>query len=93
MPAATVHPTAAAKSAGASRSHASEAAIALHARHPTVLIAAEDTVIARRAALFETLISEALVRREHPAIRAAGRSAAKPAGRTVRRIPTGHLPS
>jgi hypothetical protein len=56
-----------------------------------VLIPAEDTVIARRAALFKTLIFEALVRREHPAIRAAGRSAAKPADRTVRGIPTGHL--
>jgi hypothetical protein len=63
----------------------------LHTRHPTVLIPAEDTVIARRAALFKTLISEALLRRERPAIRAAGHSAAKPAGRTVRRKPAGHL--
>jgi hypothetical protein len=31
-----------------------------------VLIPADDTVIARRAALFKTLISEALVRREPP---------------------------
>jgi hypothetical protein len=45
--AAGAHPSTAAKSAGAPRSHASEAAIALHARHPTVLIPAEDTVIAR----------------------------------------------
>jgi hypothetical protein len=54
VPATTLHPTAAAahpsttaKSADASRSHASETAIALHARHPTVLITAEDTVVAR----------------------------------------------
>jgi len=85
--AAAAHPSTTAKSAGASRSHASEPAIALHARHPTVLIAAEDTVMACRAALFKTLISEALLRRERPAIRAAGHSAPGPPGRTVRRIP------
>src|ERR1039457_3127111 len=98
VPTATVHPTATAahpsttaKSASASRSHASEAAIALHARHPTVLIAAEDTVMACRAALFKTPISQALLRRARPAIRASGHSAAVPACRTVRRIPAGHL--
>src|ERR1017187_2092713 len=94
--AATAHPTAAAhasttaKSADAHPSHALETVFALHARHPAVLIPAECTVAARRAALLKALISEALLRRERPAIRTAGRSPAKPACRTVRRIPAGH---
>jgi hypothetical protein len=88
---AAAHPSTTAKSADASRSHASEAAIALHARHPAVLIPAEDTVLSRRATLFKALISEALLRRERPAIRAAGHNAAGPPARAVRPIPASHL--
>ena len=50
----------------APRSHAGEAVVALHARHPAVVITAEDTVIARPAALLKTRISEALLRRRPP---------------------------
>ena len=62
--------------------------VALHARHPTVVVTAEDTVIACPAALLETRISEAALRRALPAIQVLGRSAAE---RTIGRKPAGHL--
>ena len=57
--------------------------VALHARHATVVISAEDTVIARPAALLKTRISEALLRREFPAIKALGPASAESPGLTA----------
>ena len=53
-----------------SRTHAGESAIALHARHPTIVITAEDAVLACPAALFKALISKVLLRRHLAAVRA-----------------------
>ena len=91
---AAAHPASAESAGGASRPHAGEAMIAFHARHPTVVITAEYTVIARPAALLEARASEALLRRGLPAIRVPGRSA-EPVGRAPERTiickPAGYL--
>jgi hypothetical protein len=91
-PSATAHSPAAAhssaESAGhASRSHASEAAVALHARRTTVVITAEDTVLAGPTALLKARISEALLRRALPAINALWLAAT---ASTITRKPAGH---
>jgi hypothetical protein len=90
-PSATAHPSAAAETADAPRSHAREPAIALHARHPTVVVAAEYAVIGRRGALLKTWISEALLRREPLAIQASGLGAAERAHPAFGSKPAGHL--